>query len=139
MLGRSGLVCCTQPLRDDALKAHLARLSEHRGAIVVGVFVELEPGWCTNEQLRQAAFAADERKRSIVLAVELQQVKSLQDRLASPSAAMERVEDGDDIKSAPCDLDHSSMPPPLRNSLHRLGHIGGPSIGWENHHEPFAG
>jgi hypothetical protein len=40
----SGPVVRRQPFRHDPLQAHLAGMPEHRGAVLIGVFVEDDAG-----------------------------------------------------------------------------------------------
>ena len=69
-----GAVHRAEPLRDDALKAHLAGVPEHALAIVGEVLVQTQPQKAPTQQARERRLARLDRLAPQVSAVQLQEV-----------------------------------------------------------------
>jgi hypothetical protein len=70
---------------------------EHGRAILISVLVEHDAGGRAGQQLRQLRLALAQRQRSKILAVELQQVERMEDRVGRRTPAVKRFEDGDAV------------------------------------------
>jgi hypothetical protein len=79
-------------LRNDALAAELAGVGKDRRAVALQMLAILDPGPGLAEQFLQSCLALLKRTGPLVLAVELQQIKGIQERLIVVGTAVQLFE-----------------------------------------------